>query len=119
MGAQTVNPMAEYLLKLQLIITNTEFMNDEEARKYETLETRLAGDEYVRAVTKTDTFENHQYTDLEVYNILSQLGYEEDRIFLMIKNPMMIPYNVKETLLNNRRETIIATYVEGNKYYSS
>ena len=119
MGAQTVNPMAEYLLKLQLIITNTEFMNDEEARKYETLETRLAGDEYVRAVTKTDTFENHQYTDLEVYNILSQLGYDEDRIFLMIKNPMMIPYNVKETLLNNRRETIIATYVEGNKYYSS
>lgn len=119
MGAQTANPMAEYLLKLQLIVSNTEFKNDEEARKYETLETRLKGDQYVSAVNKTDTFESHQYSDVEVYDVLAKRGYDEDRIFALIKNPAMIPYDVKEELLDNARAIIISTYVEENKYYSS
>jgi hypothetical protein len=82
MGAQTANPMAEYLLKLQLIVSNTEFKNDEEARKYETLETRLKGDRYVSAVNKTDTFESHQYSDVEVYDVLAKRGYEEEVIYI-------------------------------------
>ena len=114
-----MNPMSEYLLKLQLIVTNTEFKNDEEARKYETLETRLAGDEYVRAVTKTDTFESHQYNEIAVYDLLSRKGYDEDRIFLLMKNPAMIPGDVKEELLEDERAVIIANYVERNKYYAS
>ena len=78
MGAQTANPMAEYLLKLQLIVSNTEFMNDEEARKYETLESRLAGDKYVRAVTHTDVFESYTYADMAVYDLLIGYGYQEE-----------------------------------------
>ena len=119
MGAQTANPMAEYLLKLQLIISNTEFMNDEEAKKYETLETRLKGDEYVRAVTKTDMFESYQYEDFVVYNALASRGYEEDRIFMYIRNPFMIPKDVKNELLEGKRQEIINTYVEGNRYFAS
>lgn len=119
MGAQTVNPMVEYLLKLQLIITNTEFMNDEEARKYETLESRLKGDEYVRAVTKTDMFENYSYNGVDVYNALAQKGYKEDYIFALMKNPSMIPRDVKEELLELKRNEVIENYVERNKYYAS
>lgn len=119
MGAQTANPMAEYLLKLQLIVSNTEFMNEEEAKKYETLETRLKGDEYVRAVTKTDMFESYQYEDFVVYNALAAKGYDEDRIFALLKNPYMIPKDVKDALLEMKREDVINSYVEGNKYFAS
>ena len=119
MGAQTANPMAEYLLKLQLIISNTEFMNEEEAKKYETLETRLKGDEYVRAVTKTDMFESYQYEDFVVYNALAAKGYDEDRIFALLRNPYMIPKDVKDQLLETARENVINSYVEGNKYFAS
>ena len=118
MGAQTANPMAEYLLKLQLIVSNTEFKNDEEARKYETLDSRLKGDEYVRAVTKTDMFENYTYADGSVYDILIQQGYEEDRVFFLMKNPMMIPADIKEILLDAARSKVITEYVEMNKYFS-
>ena len=68
-AAQIANPMAEYLLKLQLIVTNSEFKNDEEANKYETLESKLAGEAYVRAVLKTDIFESYQYDGYRVYNL--------------------------------------------------
>ena len=118
MGAQTANPMAEYLLKLQLIISNTEFMNDEEARKYETLESRLAGDKYVRAKTKTDIFESYQYADTEVYELLRRRGYDEDTIFFWLKNPSMLPHSIKEALMDVERDIYISTYVEQNKYYS-
>ena len=119
MSAQTVNPMAEYLLKIQLIVTNTEFKNKEEANKYETLESKLEGDKYVRAKTKTDMFENYQYSDIDIYNALQQRGYDEDRIFLLIKNPAMIPSDVKDELLDVERNIFINSYVEQNKYYAS
>ena len=51
------NPMSEYLLKIQLIITNSEFKNNTEANEYETSETKLAGDAYIKAVNGTDTFD--------------------------------------------------------------
>ena len=53
------NPMSEYLLKLQLIVNNTEFKNKAEANKYETLESKEAGSAYVRAKLKTDIFESY------------------------------------------------------------
>lgn len=119
MGAQTANPMAEYLLKLQLIVSNTEFMNDEEARKYETLESRLAGDKYVRAVTHTDVFESYTYADMAVYDLLIGYGYQEDQVFLWIKNPIMIPQDIKNILMEGARQQVISNYVEQNKYYAT
>ena len=51
---KATNPMSEYLLKIQLIITNAEFKNKTEADEYETLDTKLKGDAYVRAIRKVD-----------------------------------------------------------------
>ena len=118
MGAQLMNPMAEYLLKLQLIVKNSEFKDKEEADRYETVETKLNGEAYVRAVLKTDIFENYEYDSVRVYQLLSDKGYDEDRIFALMKNPMMLPSDVKEVLLEEARASFIATYVERNKYYA-
>ena len=96
MATQTKNPMAEYLLKLQIIVSNTEFKNKEEADKYETLESKLAGEAYVRAVNKTDVFESYQYDGKVVYDMLAKRGYDEDRIFRLMKNTYMLPSDVKE-----------------------
>lgn len=117
MSSQTSNPMAEYLLKLQLIISNTEFKNKEEADKYETLDSKLNGEAYVRAVTKTDIFESYQYDGKDVYQYLAAAGYEEDRIFSLMKNPSMIPSTIKNKMLEVARAKLISTYEEPNKYY--
>lgn len=117
MGSQNTNPMAEYLLKLQLIIKNSEFKNKEEADKYETLDSKLNGEAYVRAVLKTDLFESYQYDEKDVYNRLLKAGYDEDRIFALMLNPSMIPHDIKEELLNEARSDLISKYKEPNKYY--
>lgn len=117
MSAQMTNPMGEYLLKLQLIIRNSEFKNKEEADKYETVESKLNGTQYVMAINKTDTFESYQYPDYQVYDLLLEEGIEEDRIMMMLKNPIMIPMNIRKQLLEEAREAYIASYKEPNKYY--
>lgn len=117
MGAQIANPMAEYLLKLQLIITNAEFKNDEEAKKYETLESKLNGEAYVRAVLKEDLFESYQYDGRHVYDLLMSRGYSDERAQVLMNNPMMIPKDIREILLEEERSLLIANYVEPNKYY--
>ena len=61
MTSDNKSPISEYLVKLQLIITNTEFKNKNEANKYETLEMSQAADAYINAVNKTDKFESYQY----------------------------------------------------------
>ena len=111
------NPMSEYLLKIQSIISNTEFKNKTEADKYETLETRNSGDEYVRAVLETDIFESYTYDPKDVYKMMDGYGYSEDRIFYYINNPHMLPHSVKTELMVSARKRVISNYVERNKYY--
>ena len=119
MSAQITNPMAEYLLKLQLIIVNTEFKNTEEAQKYETAESKINGAAYVRAVTHTDLFESYDYDPIVLYDILVRKGYSDDRARFMANNPIIIPKDIKEELLENARAIFIADYDEPNKYYAN
>ena len=117
MNLQTKNPMAEYLLKIQMIVSNAEFKNKEEADKYETLESKLNGDKYLRAINKTDVFESYQYDDKVVYNMLSNKGYSDERIRFLLQNPYMLPNDIKNELLETARASFISTYQEPNKYY--
>ena len=116
-GLRANNPMSEYLLKIQLIVTNAEFKNKVEAGKYETLESKMDGEMYVRAKNHTDIFESYTYSPKEIYKHLEQLGFPESRIFKLIENPNMIPFNVKDKLLINARQLYIDRYKERNKYY--
>ena len=111
------NPASEYLFKIQLIVSNTEFKNNELASDYETLETKLAGDAYCRAKLETDIFESYEYSEPQVYDALVRFGIPGDKIYTYIKNPIMIPPAVKKYLMEEARNMLIATYVERNKYY--
>lgn len=117
MAEKKNNPMSEYLLKLQLIISNTEFKNKEEADKYETLETRLAGDDYVDAVLEKDVFESYDFSETLIKRALIALGYPEDKILRCLENPQFIPMDVRNALVKKARQVRIGEYQEPNKYY--
>lgn len=114
---QAQNPMSEYLLKLQLIVTNAVFKDGAEAKKYETTQTLIQGDKYVSAMTGKDIFESYTYDSREVYSYLASKGYEEDKIFFLIKNPTMIPQKYKTELMDKARAEFLESYEEMNKYY--
>lgn len=113
----TNSPMSEYLLKLQLIVSNSEFKDKSEARKYETIESSLAGDLYVRAMTNTDAFESYTYNSKEVYNALYDMGFDDQTIMKYISNPSIMPQTMKNRLQTDARLSYLATYKEPNKYY--
>lgn len=113
------NPTAEYLFKLQRIIVNTEFKNSEEAARYETPETKMAGGDYCRAVLKIDNFDNYTFSRRYVYSVLLAAGIPEDKINLYLDNPIMIPQVIKNKLVEEGRAVRIAGYVERNKYYAN
>ena len=114
---QAQNPMSEYLLKLQMIVSNTEFKDGAEAKKYETGESLILGDKYVSAVTGKDIFESYEYDSREVYTYLESKGYEEEKIFFLINHPQMIPQQYKNELKEKARNEYIRDYREMNKYY--
>jgi len=117
MAEEYRNPMSEYLFKIQMIVSNTEFKNKEEADKYETLRSRLQGDAYVRAMTKTDMFESYEYDTNGLYTFLIEQGIDEQRVMTYIKYKHMIPHNLKSVLLIRARKSFIKHYSEPNKYY--
>lgn len=114
---QAQNPMSEYLLKLQLIVSNTIFKDGAEAKKYETTETLIQGDKYVSAMTGKDIFESYEYDSREVYSYLASKGYDEEKIFFLIKNPTMIPQQYKSELMEKARNEFLESYEEKNRYY--
>ena len=117
MNSQVNNPMSEYLFKLQLIIKAAEFKNREEAGKYETPESKTNGLKYINAKTKKDMFESYEYDEDEIYLILLNAGYPEDRIRIMMTNTLLLPPDVRNILLKRERQAFINLYDEPNKYY--
>ena len=114
---QKRNPMAEYLLKLQLIVSNTEFKNKDEADAYETLEMKLNGEKYCRAMNETDEFESYTYDPAIVYNELIMLGLSEDRVHYYMENMAFLPPTIRNRLMKDQREQFILLYQELNPYY--
>ena len=109
-----MNPMSEYLLKIQLIVTNSEFKNRHEANKYETIEIKKAGDMYVRACLKTDMFESYEYQANDVITALVEKNIPDEEISKLLANPRFIPFDVKQSLLEKYRQQYIDNYVEVN-----
>lgn len=116
---QKRNPMAEYLMKLQLIVSNTEFKNKEEAQKYETVDMYLAGDKYCNAVNQQDAFTSYEYEPRYVYQVLLDNGIPEEKIPMYMENMVMIPNPIKRILLEHERQKTIDEYVELNPYYTT
>ena len=119
MNNRANNAMSEFLLKIQLIVSNTEFKNKTEAMKYETIQSKMDGEAYVRAINKTDIFESYKYDEVIVYDKLEKDGFDDIRIMAFLRNPAMIPQKIKDELLTDARERYISTYIEMNKYYAN
>ena len=113
----TNSPMAEYLLKLQLIVSNTEFKDKAEALKYETVESKSLGTQYVNAVLHRDAFTSYTYNSKHVYDTLAEMGYDDKKIMFFIQNQQMMPIDCKNKLQEEARQLCIASYKEQNKYY--
>ena len=111
------NPAAEYLFKIQMIVSNSEFKDKDLAARYEDIDTKTAGEAYVRAKLKTDLFASYQYDDKHVYSTLIRAGIPEDRVFKMLENYVLIPPKIKKQLMEEARQQLIDSYVEKNKYY--
>lgn len=111
------SPMSEYLLKLQLIVSNTEFKNKEEADKYETLESNMKGRDYIRACNHTDIFESYNYPENYVYDTLINAGFDNKTANKLIQNPHMIPQGIKSVMMEQARYEFLKNYKETNRYY--
>lgn len=111
------HPMSEYLMKIQLLVTNTEFKNKEIANQYETIESKLKGDAYVRAKLGTDLFESYDWDEVELTRMLDQFHFTPTQIEAMIKNPSMIPQSAMNLIMKAKRDAFIEAYKEPNKYY--
>jgi len=84
------------------------------ANKYETVETARAYDEYISAVTQTDTFEGYDNYSDEIY-IAAGLTEEEIRLARIYK--MNVPPEKREACLLLKRAEILNNFVERNNYY--
>lgn len=111
------NPMSEYLLKLQMIVSNTTFKNREESNEHETLDTRFAGEAYIKAVMQKDTYEDYDHDTKRLYSVLEREGYSSERIIFLLDNQTQIPASIRNIILKEDRDHRINTYVEENPYY--
>jgi hypothetical protein len=112
------NPMSEYLVKLQLIVSNTTFMDKEWARKYETAETKINGTAYTNAVLKKDIFESYNWSEQYLKRKLLDFGIRDEVVLRkLLLNHNLIPYDIRGKLLESAREERINEYKEPNRYY--
>ena len=120
MNTDNKSPVSEYLVKLQLIVSNTEFKNKVEANKYETVEMSDAADLYINAINETDSFASYKYdADYVASRLMEQFGTQADidKVKYMVSNPHTIPQDIKNALRDEARAVTIAKYEERNKYY--
>ena len=114
---QKRNPMAEYLMQLQLLVTNTEFKDKDRADQYETLDMKMNGLKYCAAYYNEDSFDTYVYDPTRVYEVLMNNGIPEERVPYYVQNVAMIPMNVKNILYQEAHDQFLATYEETNPYY--
>lgn len=84
------------------------------AKEFETVETKREGDQYVCAKMKIDTFGNYLKFPREV---LQSAGFTDNEINQFLNHPEDIPYNRRDSVLNEMRKYIVNNYVEKNNYY--
>lgn len=109
---EIVNSFKKYL---KAIVPYIVYKSTKESERYETKESRLAGDEYVDAMLQMDSFESHSSYSKAVLN---QSGIHDELLILQIQvNPMKVPEDKRYTVLKAKRKEIIANYEEKNDYY--
>lgn len=111
---EMVNSLKRYI---KAIIPHIVFKSSREAEKYETHESRVAGDEYIGARLQTDDrFVARGETLTE--GILNQAGiYDREEIKAIQSDTLTISEELHQRLVKLRRKYIIDNYEEKNNYY--
>lgn len=85
------------------------------ANENETLDTKMAAEEYFGALHKVDTF--YTYTDYTKEELDAVGCYECQFEYFSTYNNDVIPLMYRDALLNNRRQSIVNNFEEKNDYY--
>ena len=98
------------------IAKNSTIKFNTESEKYETLESRANGDEYINAVYKKDKFTTYDDYD---HDEMKEVGLTNSSIINEVLDgyTSSIPPEYREKILNVRRRNIIEDYEEMNNYY--
>lgn len=122
------NPLSGLYKDFVAILKDLVIKYVNEAESYETLETKKAGDAYVAAYYKMDTFFSYNYTEDD----FNEIGFhDKDLIEKYSANRRLIPVKYRDALLKRHREKLVGyyqnvngltvwregTYVEKNEYY--
>lgn len=111
---EMVNSLKRYI---KAIVPHIVYKSAREAEKYETLETRKAGDEYVGAMLLTDDLFITRGEALSA-ELLHKVGiYDEQKIAAIQADSAPISEELRQRLIKLRRKEIVDKYEEKNNYY--
>ena len=112
----TDNPLLDQIIYecQTMIYEGIVFKNEEEANKYETLDTIKLSDRYADIIEGKSTFKFFDY-DMELLNQVPYLTKKQK--LQMARNNALIPDSAKELLHKLAAERFIANYEEPNNYY--
>lgn len=112
----TDNPLLDQIIyECQcMIYEGIVFKHEDEANKYETLETIKQSDRYADIIEGKAKFEFFEY-GMDLLNQVPYLTYEQK--LNMARNNALIPEGVRPFLLNLATEKFLANYQEPNNYY--
>ena len=120
----TTNPLSSLYDDIKEILDSLVIKYSYNAEMNETLENRRSSDVYFDAKNQTDNYNSHVYTVSEItqaikdlYRITEITSDWTHKIYTWNQNLNLVPDDLKEVLLSNRRKTIVDSYVEKNDYY--
>ena len=107
------------LKNIKSIVNSSVIKINNVAKSYETLDSLKSANEYVVAVQGLDNFLS--YSEYEFDAVASALpsGIPDEDIQEYASNPLTIPMQYRDSILQYQRNVIIENYVEGNQYYRS
>lgn len=112
---ENLNPLANLYDSFLSIINNLVIKYSVKAEEYETMETKQYADSYIDSFLKRDTFLSYRDYTIDEYH---EAGLFNDEIIKeSYTNIRCVPERYRNTLLENRRKTIISSYTEKNDYY--
>ena len=111
------NPIQDLFVDVKKIIDFMETKDLNEAINCETDETRSEAEMWINAKTGMDTYLTYkQYWNIAMFQeVLPNVKFNNIRYWL--ENPLNIPLDFRDTLLETGREVFLNAYVEKNTYY--
>ena len=117
MDRRITNPIQNLFVDIEKIISSMEIKDLALAKKYETTESRDAADLWIHAMMEDDSYLTYQYYWKPYMFQLVLPNVKMTNISYWMDNPMNVPLDFREVLLERGRKEFLKSYVERNTYY--